>query len=58
MMSKGKYVAPLTVFAISRIFQHGKTQIPKEVREALELKDGDKVLWYREDHKIFMKRLE
>jgi bifunctional DNA-binding transcriptional regulator/antitoxin component of YhaV-PrlF toxin-antitoxin module len=58
MSVKGKYVAPLKIFAVSRVFQHGKTQIPKEVRRALHLEDGDRVLWYNEGGVIFLKRLE
>jgi bifunctional DNA-binding transcriptional regulator/antitoxin component of YhaV-PrlF toxin-antitoxin module len=34
-----------SIVAVSRLFQHGKTQVPKEVRHALGLKDGDKIVW-------------
>jgi len=57
-VKKGKYLAPPTVFAVSKVFQHGKTQIPKEVRKALNLKNGDRVLWYSQNGLIFVKRLE
>lgn len=57
MTVKGRYWVPLEIFAVSRVFQHGKTQVPKEVREKLELRDGDRILWYSEDEKIFVKRL-
>lgn len=56
-VKKGRYVVPLEVFAVSKVFQRGKTQIPKEVRKALELRDGDRVLWYYKDGEIFVKRL-
>jgi len=35
---------------ISKIYQRGKTQIPSEVRKILNLKDGDKLLWYEEEN--------
>ena len=47
-----------TIIAISTVFQFGKTTIPKEVREKLELKDGDKILWHvnEESNIIISKR--
>jgi bifunctional DNA-binding transcriptional regulator/antitoxin component of YhaV-PrlF toxin-antitoxin module len=57
-MSKARYFASPRVYAISKVFQHGKTQVPKEVRQALRLSDGDRILWYSEDGIIFVKRLE
>ena len=44
-----------TIIAISTVFQFGKTTIPKEVREKLELKDGDKILWHiNEDNNVIL----
>jgi AbrB family looped-hinge helix DNA binding protein len=44
-----------TIIAISTVFQFGKTTIPKEVREKLELKDGDKILWHiNEDNNVII----
>jgi bifunctional DNA-binding transcriptional regulator/antitoxin component of YhaV-PrlF toxin-antitoxin module len=57
-MSKARYLASPKVFAISKVFQHGKTQVPKEVREVLHLTDGDRILWYSQDGIIFVRRLE
>ena len=57
MPARGKYVAPARVIATSRVFQHGKTQIPKEVRRALQLKDGDILVWRGDDGRIFVERL-
>ena len=54
---KGRYRAPPKVYAISKVFQHGKTQVPKDVREALVLSDGDRILWYNEDGAIFVEKL-
>jgi len=47
-----------TIIAISTVFQFGKTTIPKEVREKLELKDGDKILWHlnEDNHVVILKR--
>jgi bifunctional DNA-binding transcriptional regulator/antitoxin component of YhaV-PrlF toxin-antitoxin module len=58
MSVKGKYYVPPKVFAVSKVFQHGKTQVPKEVREVLKLEDGDRILWFNEDGKIFVQRLQ
>jgi len=58
MMSKGKYFVPPSVFAVSKVFQHGKTQVPKEVREFIKLEDGDRIIWHKENEKIFIRRLE
>jgi len=58
-MSKAKYVVSTEILAVSRVFQRGKTQIPKEVREVLQLKDGDNLVWRLDDDgRIFLKRLE
>ena len=46
------------LLGVSKAYQHGKTQVPKDVREVLNLKDGDRVLWYNEDGVVFVKRLE
>ena len=54
---KGRYRAPPKVYAISKVFQHGKTQVPKDVRKALVLSDGDRILWYNEDGAIFVEKL-
>jgi len=46
-----------TIIAISTVFQFGKTTIPKEVREKLELKDGDKILWHiNEDNNVIISK--
>ena len=34
-------------FATSKIFNDGQTVVPKEVRRALNVEDGDKLLWVR-----------
>ena len=34
-----------TILAVSKIFQYGKTTVPKEVRTRLEIHDGDKLVW-------------
>ena len=33
-----------TILAVSKIFQYGKTTVPKEVRTRLEVEDGDKLV--------------
>jgi hypothetical protein len=38
-----------SVFAVSKIFQYGKTTVPKPVRVRLDVKDGDKMIWSVDD---------
>lgn len=60
MSGKSKYfISSDKVFAVSKIFQHGKTQIPRDVRHALRLKDGDKLIWYsKDDGTMYVKPVE
>jgi bifunctional DNA-binding transcriptional regulator/antitoxin component of YhaV-PrlF toxin-antitoxin module len=58
MSGRARYTAPPTIAGVSRVYQHGKTQVPAEVREALRLKDGDRILWCEEGSRIYVKRLE
>jgi len=37
------------IIAVSKIFQHGKTVVPVEVRRSLGLEDGDRLVWILED---------
>jgi antitoxin PrlF len=41
----------MPVFA-SRMTSKGQTTVPKEIREQLKLRPGDKVLWYLEDGRV------
>jgi hypothetical protein len=38
------------IIAISKVFQYGKTTIPKEVRLKLDVQDGDKILWLMDEN--------
>jgi len=38
-----------TILAVSKIFQYGKTTVPKEVRNRLEIEDSDKLVWSLDD---------
>jgi AbrB family looped-hinge helix DNA binding protein len=51
-----KYSETKRLVAMSKVYQHGKTQIPAEVRKALGLKDGDKILWIVESGKWVIER--
>jgi len=55
-MSKSKYPAPVSikVVDVSKVFQHGKTQIPSDVRRFLDVKDGDKLIWCSHESKIYV----
>ncbi len=34
-----------TTIAVTKVFQNGKTTIPKEVRLRYHIKDGEKIVW-------------
>jgi len=53
-----KYPEPTRVLGLSKIYQHGKTQVPSDVRQILNVKDGDKILYYLVDGKVLMKKAE
>ena len=53
-----RYEVRRKIIHISRVYDYGKTTIPKEVREKLRIKDGDKLIWYEEDGRVFVKKLE
>ena len=50
----GRYEATEGLIAVSTLFQRYKTQVPKAVREKLELKDGDKMIWVYEGGRIYV----
>ena len=35
--------------AVSKVFQYGKTTVPKSVRVKLEVNEGDKLIWSVDD---------
>lgn len=53
-----KYTTPPKIFDVSKLFQHGKTQVPRDVRNFLHVEDGDKLVWYYYDGKLFVKKAE
>jgi len=46
------------ILATSTVYQRGKTQVPKEVREILELDDGSRIVWLLEDGEILIKNAD
>jgi len=59
MSERGKYVvAEERIEAVSRVFQGGKTVVPKDVRLSLKLKDGDKIVWILERGKWVIENAE
>jgi len=46
-----KYEPSRRIKAISKLYGKGKTSVPSEVRESLGAKDGDKILWIKEEGK-------
>ncbi len=51
---QGRYELTEGLLAVSTLFQRYKTQVPKEVREKLKLKDGDKMAWVHEGGRIYV----
>lgn len=47
-----KYQVNKKTVGLSKIYQHGKTHIPSEVRKLLSIKDGDRLLWILDNGKI------
>jgi len=43
----GLYLPPGTIVGVRQVQNRGRVQIPKKIREALELNDGDMVYWVR-----------
>jgi AbrB family looped-hinge helix DNA binding protein len=54
----GKYAIEEKIIALSRVYQRGKTQVPKEVRDILGIEDGDKVLWLFESGKLIVRKAD
>jgi len=46
-----KYEPSRRIKAISKLYGKGKTSVPSEVRKSLGAKDGDKILWIKEEGK-------
>ncbi|MCJ7631219.1 hypothetical protein MUP77_02285 [Candidatus Bathyarchaeota archaeon] len=44
--------------AISKVFQKGKSQVPLMVRLALKISDNDKLVWYQQDHRVFVDKAD
>jgi bifunctional DNA-binding transcriptional regulator/antitoxin component of YhaV-PrlF toxin-antitoxin module len=42
--------------ATSKIFQKGKTQVPSQIREELNLKDGDTLVWMKSGERYVVDR--
>ena len=49
-----KYQVNNKILGLSKIYQHGKTHIPSEVRILMAAKDGHKLLWKLENGKVFV----
>jgi bifunctional DNA-binding transcriptional regulator/antitoxin component of YhaV-PrlF toxin-antitoxin module len=52
---RGKYL-PLSrkIIGVSTIYQRGKTHIPRDVRDILDVYNADKIVWIYEAGKIFV----
>jgi bifunctional DNA-binding transcriptional regulator/antitoxin component of YhaV-PrlF toxin-antitoxin module len=47
-----KYQPSKKMLDISKVYQHGKTHIPCEVRKVLGIKDGARLIWTLDNGKI------
>ena len=52
-----RYVVNRRTLGLTKVYNHGKTQIPRDVRRILRIEDGDRVLWVLEDGKIVVKKI-
>lgn len=41
------YTASEVIIAVKTVQDRGRVQLPKELRDSLQLKDGDGILWLR-----------
>lgn len=48
------YESRRNLLNVSRVFQRGKTQVPRDVRDALELVNGDKLFWFLEGGRVYV----
>jgi len=39
----------------TKVYANGRTQIPAEIREDLNIKDGDEIVWVKNDHYYILK---
>ena len=47
-----KYQVNRKTLGLSKLYQHGKTHVPSEVRKMMTVKDGDRLLWFVENGKV------
>jgi len=52
-----RYAVNRRTLGLTKVYNHGKTQIPRDVRKLLKIKDGDRVLWLIEDGKIVVEKI-
>lgn len=43
------------IIGVSSLFQRGKTHIPVDVRNILNVEEGDKIVWVLENGKLYIK---
>jgi len=55
-MSRSRYEPSRRIVEISPIYGRGKTHIPKDVRERLGIEDGDKIVYWLEEGKIYIEK--
>ena len=48
-------MASKRIIGVSSLFQRGKTHIPVDVRDILNIKEGDKIVWVLENGKLYIK---
>jgi len=55
-MKNHENMKEMKLVAMSKIFSGGQTQIPKDIRDKLNIKDGDKIVWYEKNGDIIVKK--
>ena len=54
----GRYLLTTRILAVSALFQRGKTCVPVEVRQILDVGDGDKLTWIVDAGRIYVESAE
>ncbi|NWG09171.1 MAG: AbrB/MazE/SpoVT family DNA-binding domain-containing protein [Nitrososphaerales archaeon] len=45
------------LLAVTMVFGHKRTQVPREVAKILDVEDGDKMVWYEHDGRIYVEKV-
>jgi hypothetical protein len=46
------------LLAVTMVFGHKRTRVPREVVKILDVGDGDRVVWYEHNGRIYVEKVE